>query len=401
MRTASTERGDGSWGPPHPPDWVFDVVAVVVVITSALFVPMPPEGFRPAEPVAIAAAVAAALILPVRRRWPLAVLAACLVLFGLASSTGSIAPGNGIAVAIAVFAVTTRTARRPRVIATAVAIVVVLGFSVASSLGSVFDPRVFQFALVVAFAAAAGDGSRSRRDYIAAITERAERAERTREAEAERRVTEERLRIARDLHDAVAHQIAVISLNAGVASSVIDSNPDKAKDALSIIRGAARSVLSEIGDLMNMLRAGDDAAETEAAPQPSLARLDEVVEQFTRAGLEVQVRVEGDPAGVSGAIGLVAYRVVQEGLTNAHKHGAGRRAHVLVTRGDDSLTVVVTNPMQVTPAKQAGAADGRLGMGLLGLRERVTSVRGTIEVGPSPGGWRLAAVLPLPKEELG
>lgn len=385
---------------PHPrlPGWVGDLLAAVIVV-GALFPPYPEELFRPAGPWAIAFAVAPALILPLRRRWPIPVLVACLAFFGLASFSGMLSPGAGIAVAVAMFAVTTRMSRRTGFSVAGIAIAAIVGLSIPASLGSVFDPRVFQFALVVAFAAAAGDGARSRREYIAAITERAERAERTREAEARRRVTEERLRIARDLHDAVAHQIAVISLNAGVASSAIDTTEGKAQQALATIRGAARTVLAEIGDLLGMLRA-EEGANAETAPQPGLVHLEDLAQQFTLAGLEVHTRVEGDLDRVGGAVGLVAYRVVQEALTNAHKHGTENRAHVLAEVGTDAVTLVVTNPMatKLQPAQAPPIAVASTGLGLIGLRERVASVRGTVEAGPAPGGWRVAATLPLARE---
>jgi signal transduction histidine kinase len=268
--------------------------------------------------------------------------------------------------------------------------------SVVGAVVSAADPRMVQFTLAVAFAAAAGDATRSRREYIVAVTERAERAEQTREAEARRRVSEERLRIARDLHDTVAHQIAVISLNAGVASSSLES-PERAQEALSTIRSASRTVLGEIGDLLALLRTEDPDAGT-TAPPSGLGRLDELVEQFAQSGLSVHLRVEGDPGHVSGAADLVAYHVIQEGLTNALKHGTDHRAHVLVEVADEHVTVVVTNP--TIPAAHDARRDAAAGAGhgLIGLRERVASVRGVVETGTTAGGYRLAATLPLAKE---
>ncbi len=259
---------------------------------------------------------------------------------------------------------------------------------------------MLQFALAVAFAAAAGDGARHRRAYIEAITERAERAERTREAEARRRVSEERLRIARDLHDTVAHQIAVISLNAGVASSALDTNPERARTALVTIRGASRTVLTEIGDLLNLLRADEpDGAPT--APQHGLEHLDVLLGQFATSGLGVQRRVEGDLSRVTGAADLVAYRLIQESLTNAHKHGAEHRADLLLQTTGDTLRIVVTNPVPADGAAHRAATDRPVGagVGLLGMRERVASVRGTVTAGVAPGGWTVTASIPLPKED--
>ncbi|MFV2086243.1 sensor histidine kinase [Micromonospora sp. LOL_021] len=343
-----------------------------------------------------------AVLLPARRRWPVPVLAGCVAIYGVAASAGTLAPGVVIASSAAVFHVANRMDRRTTFAVTSVAVVATAVLSLLAAIQSVADPRALQFSVTIAFAAAAGDATRSRREYLLAIIERAERAEQTRESEARRRVTEERLRIARDLHDVVAHQISVISLNAGVASSALQTRPDRAQQALGVIRGAARTVLTEIGDLLRVLRTEDDDPATGAAtaPQPGMRRLDQLVAGFTRAGLNVSLRTEGDLSVVSGAVDVVAYRVVQEGLTNAHKHGAEHRAHVLIEVDADRIRVVVTNPVS------GRSSDDRpevpvpsSGHGLVGLRERVASVRGVVETGLSPGGYRLAATLPLPKED--
>ena len=431
MTTTDDRRREPAWPHSRVPGWVADAVAVVLVAAAA-FVPFPLPEFRPTSGLVVAIVVAPAALLLLRRRRPLAVLAAVLVLFGAAALLGTLSPGTVLAVAIVVFGIASRSTRRRALVVAAVAAAVVVGLSYLATLTGVSDPRVVQFALLIALAAAAGDANRSRREFVEAVTERAERAERTREAEARRRVAEERLRIARDLHDTVAHQISVISLNAGVASSAIETRPEKAVTALATIRRASRTVLGEIGDLLEVLRT-DDAAGP-AAPQPGLDRLDELVAGFGDAGLAVTTRVEGALERVAGAVDLVAYRVVQEGLTNALKHGSGARAHVLVAVDDDEVSVVVTNPVGeqvggdgsrgvgdsrgVDPRggdgvpRGGGGADGvgsaddrdadrRGGYGLLGLRERVAAVRGSLETGVGVGGHRLAAQLPLPVDRGG
>lgn len=379
-----------------------DVVTSAAIVVAA-FLPPPVPVFQPTGTLATVLVLLPVLVLPWRRRLPLPTLIACLALFGLtALTTGTLSPGAGLAVAVATFQVTTRSTRRTGLVVGVAAAVALMAMSVPVTIGSVFDPRVLQFGLLVAFATAAGDGARSHRAYIVAITERAERAERTREAEARRRVTEERLRIARDLHDAVAHQIAVISLNAGAATSAIDTKPQKAKDALVTIRSAARTVLAEIGDLLNMLRADDDhTGAGTGTPQPGLEQLDELVGRFAEAGLDVTVRREGDLVRASGTVGMVGYRVVQEALTNAHKHGAEHRAHVLVEVDGGRVTVTVTNPASTAADAAVGHDDAPSspGHGLTGLQERVASVRGTLHAGPTLGGWEMVARLPLPKQD--
>lgn len=203
-------------------------------------------------------------------------------------------------------------------------------------------------------------------------------------------------RIARDLHDAVAHQISVISLNAGAASTALEARPEKAREALATIRSASRTVLGEIGDLMAMLRQGD--GEVAPAPQRSLDSLDDLVVSFRASGLEVAMRVEGDVDTVPASVSRVAYRVVQEGLTNALKHGTERRAHVLIERVGEGLHIVVTNPCDSSAAARTTETDRGGGYGLVGLRERVAAVRGTVEAGLTPGGFRLSALLPIAEQ---
>lgn len=388
---------DGELPRVHPPAWPGDLVAALLVLVGA-FVAFPGSGSLVAEsPLLLIPALAPIVILPLRRRWPLLILGAIVALSCTLSLLGAPAPGVVLALVIAVFGVAYRNERRVSLIAVAGTIVVVVSVTLVAAAEGLLEPRALQIGLMVAVAGAAGDATRSRSAYIAAVTERARRAEETREAEARRRVSEERLRIARDLHDAVAHQISVISLNAGVASASLESRPEKTKEALVTIRTASRAVLGEIGDLMAVLRAADPAEEQSVMPSPQLglARLDALVASFAASGLDAAVRIEGDPARLHTAADLVAYRVVQEGLTNALKHGAENRAHVLVRVGDDAARIVVTNPASGEGSR--AASDGG-GYGLMGLRERVASVRGTTESGLVPGGYRLTATIPLPKE---
>ena len=393
---SSTSRAPAGPFQRRVPPWIGDVVAVVLVLAPT-FAHYPGSPAVTGNLVGLVASVGGAAAMPFRRRWPIPVLALCVALFGLAAFTGTIAPGLVLASAIAMFAVAVRSDRRRTVIVAAVAAVTILALGLLAGIGSVFDPRAFQLAVTIAFAAAAGDAARSHRAYIDAITERALRAEETRESEARRRVAEDRLRIARDLHDTVAHQISVISLNAGVASSALESRPEAARDALAAIRSASRTVLGEIGDLLSVLRSESDDPRSDTpttAPQPGLGRLDELIGRFEASGLDVTVRAEGDLERVPEAVDRVAYRVIQEALTNAHKHGSEHRAHLLVEVTADAARIVVTNPAGAGVPAQGE----RAGHGLLGIRERVASVRGTVEIGPTAGGYRLATVLPLSAE---
>ena len=347
------------------------------------------------SPAALALAIAAALVLPLRRRWPFPVLAVTIVLFVAAVVVGELSPASSLPVSIAVFGLVTRVPRRISIITTAATMTILGAAALLGQSAGVMDPRVIQLVAVVGFAAALADATKSRRAYITAITDRALRAEQTRESEARRRVAEERLRIARDLHDAVAHQIAVINLHAGVASAAVASRTDEAERSLATIRAAARTVLREIGDLLAMLRSGEnDAEEAPLAPLSDIDRLEELLEQFRQTGLDVTLRRMGTAGDLSSATGPVAYRVIQEALTNAHKHGSEHRAHILLEYSAEAITITVTNPIDGV-SRQAGP--GRLpGHGLLGIAERVESVHGTFQTTPAGvSPFRLQAHLPL------
>ncbi|MEU6475612.1 histidine kinase [Streptomyces sp. NPDC047017] len=242
-------------------------------------------------------------------------------------------------------------------------------------------------------AAAGGDAVRSRRAFVRAMRERAERAERTREEEARRRVVEERLRIARDLHDVVAHHIALVNVQAGVAAHIMDKRPDQAKEALAHVREAGRSALNELRATVGLLRQSDDP-EAPTEPAPGLHRLDELVATFRNAGLHVEVARADGTTALPAAVDLAAFRIVQEALTNVQKHaGTGARAEVSVVRVGPNVEITVLDD-------GAGADDGPApaggGHGLLGMRERVTALRGTLTTGPRYGsGFRVHAILPV------
>lgn len=256
-------------------------------------------------------------------------------------------------------------------------------------------------------AAAAGDAVRSRRAFVDAIRERAERAERTREEEARRRVAEERLRIARDLHDVVAHHIALVNVQAGVAAHVMDKRPDQAKEALAHVRDASRSALNELRATVGLLRqSGDPEAPTE--PAPGLAVLGELVNTFRNAGLPVEVACTDPENPLPAAVDLAAYRVIQEALTNVRKHaGTDAKAEVSVVRVGATVEITVLDNgrgraragerslTDERAGRAAGDADGG-GHGLIGMRERVTAFGGTLTAGPRyGGGFRVHAILPV------
>ena len=375
--------------PPRIPAPVGDVIAVVVVVLFAVS-PFPDEAFRASGWLLVVALIPAAGM-PFRRRLPLVVLTVSLLCeVGLAFA-GVLSPSALIAMAISAFAVVDRRGRLVGFVAVSAATAIVFFANALPLDGDLFDPRALQFVFIIALAGALGDATRSRREFVTAMTERAERAEQGRDEEARRRVAEERVRIARDLHDVVAHQISVISLNAGVASSALETRPERAREALSTIRRSSRTVLADIGGLMALLRADDPDDLRDLRPQAGLAGLDSLVTQFREAGLNVDLRDDPDRPVLSPSSDHVAYLVVLEGLTNAHKHGADGTAVVRLQAEDGVLRLVVDNAV----AAEADAVSDTGGHGLRGLRERVVAVRGDVRAGREGSAFRLEVRIPL------
>jgi len=244
-----------------------------------------------------------------------------------------------------------------------------------------------QFAWI-GMAAAVGDAIRSRRANIAAIEERAVRAEQTREEEARRRVAEERLHIARELHDVVAHHIAVINVQAGVAGHLITSQPEAAAEALGHVRRSSRAVLDELSGLLGVLRRPEES-NTPTEPTPGMAQLDQLVESFRASGLDLRSTLTGEVHELPATVDLVAYRVVQEALTNAHRYGTDT-ARLSVAYTPSEIILEITNALGSKPST------GGSGLGLVGMRERAGAVGGTIQAGiGSDDRFRVVATLPL------
>ncbi|MEU1282112.1 sensor histidine kinase [Streptomyces sp. NPDC005805] len=219
------------------------------------------------------------------------------------------------------------------------------------------------------------------------LRERAERA-----AAERRRADEERLRIARELHDVLAHSLSVINVQAGVGLALLDGDPEQARTALTTIKSASKEALGEVRQVLDTLRAPGDAPR---APAPGLDRLPELVEQAARAGLAVDVRRTGPLPALPPGTDLAAFRVVQEALTNVVRHSGSRAARVVIAHDAGRLVIRVDDDGPAT-AREAGGS----GNGLAGMRERAAALGGTIEAGPRPdGGFRVTAELPVRTEE--
>ncbi|MFJ5680606.1 sensor histidine kinase [Streptomyces sp. NPDC093097] len=246
-----------------------------------------------------------------------------------------------------------------------------------------------------------GDSVRTRRAYWAQLEEKAARLEKEREAQARIAVAAERARIARELHDVVAHNVSVMVVQADGAAYVLDGSPDQARQALETISGTGRQALAEMRRLLGVLRTGEQAEGEEYVPQPGVEQLADLIDQVRGAGLPVDFRVVGEPRPLPSSVELTAYRIVQEALTNTRKHGGpGVSATVRLTYRDDDLDLLVEDDGRGAQHElyESGGADG-LGHGLIGMRERVGMVGGLLDAGPRPGGgFRVNAVLPLKAE---
>ena len=243
-----------------------------------------------------------------------------------------------------------------------------------------------------------GDSLRTRRAYLAQLEERAARLEKEREAQSKVAVAAERARIARELHDVVAHNVSVMVVQADGAAYVLDTAPDQAKKALETISGTGRQALAEMRRLLGVLRTGEHKEAGEYVPQPDVEQIDELVEQCRNSGLPVDFKVEGTPRPLPSGVELTAYRIVQEALTNTRKHGGPNAgASVRLVYFDDGLGLLVEDDGKGAPHElyEEGGADGQ-GHGLIGMRERVGMVGGTLDAGPRPGGgFRISVLLPL------
>jgi signal transduction histidine kinase len=339
---------------------------------------------RSLDAVAVALVALTALPLVARRLAPLPVFAvvtaATVTLYGLRYGIG---PPLGFAVALYTVANEHAEDARLRRAALAASVVALLGPHL---LREGIAPEVFLGAGVWAAAWFAGDRSRLRRERIAELEDRANRAER--EAERERRLAaaEERMRIARDLHDSAGHAISVILVQAGAARVLQERDPARAREAIETVEEVARDTLGEIDQLVRALR--DDLPSGEVEPPPGLAALDALAERSRASGLDLTVTVEGPRRHLSPPVDQAAYRILQEALTNAAWHGGGS-ADVAIEFAPSSLEIAVTNPAGPdSPARDGG------GHGIVGMRERAQLLGGTLEAGAGNGSFRVRARLP-------
>jgi signal transduction histidine kinase len=320
-----------------------------------------------------------------RRRYPGAVLAILLAVFLGAAAGGRAMPGNA-GLLFAIYAAALYGGPQTRAISCGLACAAALtafGLLLATDHARLFPHFTAPIALGAGGAWLLGEAARTRRAYVAEL-------EREREDHARRAAEEERIRIARELHDVVTHHVSVIAIQAGAAHSTAAERPERAMETLGLIERTARTTLSELRTLLVVLRAGDGQPPlVPLRPHASLTELDELVAQAQSAGISVHMDVRGDPGELDALVELGAYRVLQEALTNVVKHAPGSHAELLVDYGEEELTVRVTDD---GPGCEQALPNGH---GLLGMRERVELTGGTLRAGTMlGGGFRVEARLP-------
>jgi signal transduction histidine kinase len=403
--------------------WVPDAVLAVVLLAGVAASAVPGGG---PPPVAVRALLGAAAVVPLawRRRAPVAVWAVSGAVAAAGIATRA-APGLVVlAPLVALYTVAASSRRRVSVAAGVVSLAGVAAVGVASPHtwvvvgGSTVRAGGPAFLAVVVIACwLVGDNLRTRRAYLAELRAKAERAEADRQAELARAASAERVRIARELHDVIAHHVSVIAVQAGAARLLAETGAGASAEtgagagtgagfgggvgvgagrvgpSWAGVETTARQALAELRQVLGVLR--HDGGPPTRAPQPGLGQLGQLVDQARRAGLVVQLRTDGEPRRLAPAADLCAYRIIQEALTNVRKHqgGAETRVRLLYRAGELEIDVSSRAGTGPPPGGPAGA-----GHGLAGMRERVTLLGGQFTAGPRPGdGFAVTARIPLPE----
>ncbi|MGY0501675.1 sensor histidine kinase [Nocardia sp. FBN12] len=379
--------------------------ALLLCLAGGIFHPDNTLGWPPIATYAVAGVSCAALV--VRHRAPVIAVAVTTVCGMLAAPFGLLlTPLIVVPLAIAAYALAVHT--EPRVTIAILLPAVALLVAVTPLLDGLSwqdGSRLLSVAALPLIAAALGNATQSRRAYLAAMEERALRAEESRESEARRSVAEERVRIARELHDVVAHQITLANAQAVVAAHVFDSHPEQTRSNLRNIIQTTKNALDDLRATVGLLRQAGDAG-TSAEPSPGLSQLPPLLESFGRAGLQVTMDNEGAPKPLPPGVDLTAYRIIQEALTNVRKHAGTGSARIRLSWSHNRLAITVTDDgpdSQAAPKPLEPSAftrsDRPSGYGLIGMRERATAVGGQLFTTNSPaGGFIVSTHLPLTPE---
>ncbi len=365
-------------------------IALGLTALSLLAIASGSDSIDAPAPIAVAVVLLETLPLALRRRFPLAVF---LTVIGAAGVHIALVPAGeelpgALPALVALYTVGERLDRR-----TSLGLLLLTGGLVAvlmiasAPMPNVLQPLI-QTELVCGVAWLVGDAARIRRLYTAAVEERASMLERERTERARTAVLEERERIARELHDAVAHHVSVVVIQAGAGLRALEARPDDARAALEAVDVSGRQALTDMRRMLAML--GEVADE----PMPALDRLGALLEQVRAAGLAVELSIHGQRPALEPELEASAYRIVQESLTNSLKHaGGGGRAHVTIRYEPTAVSVSIDDERGAGVAPPLEPAHH--GRGLTGMRERVALFRGTFAAGPTPTGFRVSAELPF------
>ena len=340
------------------------------------------------RPLAVALAVVASATLVLRRRSPTLTLAlsggAVLALFSVDRAAGTIAV---VAPAAALYSLALVRGRAHIVVGAvaAAAAVIAADTFLAGHHGHGLTLQTLGHAALVAVPVLAAEALRNHRSYVRLLLERLELTERSHEEEAQRRAEQERLRIARDLHDVVAHTLTTINVQAGVARHLLERDPGQAEGALATIESASHDALQELRAILGVLRTD---GEVPLDPAPGLADVDGLIERTRSGGSEINVLVEGEqPERVPDAVQLAAFRILQESLTNSRRHAPGTATSVAIDYRPDRLLLTIENA-------SASGHNGANGTGIVGMRERAVALGGSLDTDTDGGRFRVAAELP-------
>lgn len=377
-------------------DWI--PVAVLTVTTQFSAWVSPITADEVPEPAYLASLCFLSITVPLgfRRRAP--ILALTMVAVGISWEIVRLQPGQQgsfesfLAVNLAAYAA---GAYSPSSLALLAGLLIPGAIPLADSLRRATAPggdnilsEIIPFWVWAAVACALGRGVRNRSVMLSLLEDRTHRLAREREERARAAVADERSRIARDLHDVVAHNVSIMVVQAGAARRVLDSDPERTREALLSVEATGRQALAEMRRLLGVLRADPDSLAL--APQPGAGQIGDLVEQVRAAGLDVALQREGEPRELPAGVDLVAYRVVQEGLTNILKHAGHARALVTIRYEPETMNLEIRDD----GVGRVGRTDGS-GHGLFGMRERLALYGGTLEAGPSDaGGFVVRATLP-------
>ena len=368
-------------------------VGMLLLVVGSVAGTTPEAGQRPLDNWVYVLLAVQTLPLVWRRRAPVAVLAVIVAGFIVDRGLNYPASWAPFGIAVAMYTVGAQIEpRRSLLIGGITMDLVLLWTAIGIWVYDIEWLALLSAAAFLGFPLLVGRESYNRQQRLVELEARAVRAEVEREQRAVEAVIEERTRIARELHDIVAHEITVMTIQSAAARRVLNERPERAAEAVESAESAGHRALAEMRRLRRMLR----TSVPETAPQPGLAALHRLVDQMQLAGLPVRLRIEGEARRLPVGIDLNAYRIIQESLTNTLKHGGPHaRAEIAIEYNDDSLLLEVTDDGRGAAA--SAGSNGERGQGLLGMHERIALLEGTLNAGPRRGGgYRVAAKIPIP-----